>query len=63
MDESKPFYLSKTLYVNVLVMLLGLVATATGTVDSTDAAAESVAIIGFMNIILRFATKGRVTIS
>ncbi len=57
--ESKPFYASKTLWVNLLAVIAA-VASALGLELGLDAATQGtivLAIMGVVNIILRFTTK------
>ena len=59
MEESKPFWQSKTLWVNALVAILGIVSA--GTVAENPEAA--VGLVTFVNLILRVVTKGSVSLS
>jgi hypothetical protein len=59
MEESKPFWKSKTLWVNAIVAALGLVSSDTVS-EHPEAAAGFVA---FINVVLRLVTKGSVALS
>ena len=59
MEESKPFWQSKTLWVNALIAILGMLSAST-VADNPEAAAGLVA---FVNIVLRAVTKGSVSLS
>ncbi len=59
MEESKPFWQSKTRWVNALVVILGFVAS-----DSVSEHPEAAAgLVGFINLILRAVTKGSVSLA
>ena len=57
-EKEKPWYLSKTLWANVLAMIAILVQSRYGFVISIE---EQGAIIVIMNIILRIFTKKELT--
>ena len=57
----KPFWLSKTLWVNVLTIAVGGITKMTGAGEFSGD--DALITIAFVNVILRFATKGAVTIS
>lgn len=58
MGDDKPFYLSRTLWVNAIVAVLGMVNSDTVS-EHPDAAVGFIAIV---NLVLRIVTKGRVTL-
>ena len=60
MNPDKPFYLSKTLWANVLAFAATYIASATGASFGTE---ETAAIFVVVNFILRAVTKGAITLS
>jgi len=61
MEESKPFYASKTFWVNLIAGVALVAQGVTGKeVIPLDVQAS---ILAGVNILLRFVTKGKVTIS
>jgi hypothetical protein len=61
MDESKPFYLSKTLWTNVLMFAMTALNTVFPTVEIGPE--FTAAIFVLVNTVLRATTKGAITIS
>ncbi len=59
MDESKPFYLSKTLWTNIIVGILGIFNSE----EVSQSPEAAVGFLAFVNVIRRLITKGSVTIS
>ncbi len=60
--ETKPFYASKTLWVNLLAVIAA-VGSALGLNLGLDAATQGtivLAIMGVVNIVLRFTTKSAI---
>lgn len=57
----KPFWLSKTLWVNVLTIAVGGLMKMTGAGEFSGD--DALIVIAFVNVILRFATKGAITIA
>lgn len=61
--ESKPFWASKTLWVN-MVMLVATISTAFGFDFGLDAETQIAVVggvMGIVNVLLRFMTKSSVT--
>lgn len=61
MEEAKPFYLSKTLWTNVLMFAVTALNTAFPTVEIGPEFTAGVFVI--VNTILRAVTKGAISIS
>ncbi len=59
MTENKPWYASKTMWVNILAGLAMVVQSSTGFIVNPEAQA---AVIVIANLILRAVTKGAVTL-
>lgn len=59
MPEKKPFYTSKTLWINAIA-LLGEFAGLYGTVVSPE---ERLMVLGFVNLVLRVITKDGLSLS
>lgn len=60
MNGDKPFWKSKTLWVNAITVVGGFVAKALGVEFGGDDAAV---VLGFVNLALRLVTKGAVTLT
>lgn len=59
--DSKPFWQSKTFWMNLLAPGLVFLGAQTGVV--TDGASDAALVLGFLNLVLRFVTKGAITFS
>lgn len=60
MNEDKPFWKSKTLWLNALTIGGGALAKMLGVEFSGD---DAVLVLGFLNVVLRLITKGAVTLA
>ena len=60
MNEAKPFWASKTVWVNGLTAIFGIVNSQIGWLDL--GADEMAALLGIVNLVLRATTKGAVTL-
>lgn len=58
--DSKPFWQSKTFWANLLIPAFTFAASQLGVVS--DGASDATTAIGFVNLILRFVTKGAITL-
>lgn len=59
--DSKPFYLSKTLWLNILTPILAVLTNKLGVAAVTGD--ETAGFLVLANLVLRLVTKGAVTIS
>ncbi len=65
MPDSKPFWASRTIWAN-LIMVAGVILETTGVTDVMNAETQEVAIgaiMGVVNLILRFVSKTPVTLT
>lgn len=65
MDNVKPWYLSKTILVNLIMAIAGVVAVFKPEVAvfAKEYMGEGAAVWGIINLILRVVTKDKVSIS
>ena len=61
-STSKPFYASKTLWVNVLAVIFGTLE-AQGVINTGLSADVQATVLGAVNIVLRLVTKNSVALS
>ena len=57
-EENKPFYMSKTLWVNLIAVVMTVVASYTG--EEMDPQAQ-IGLLALVNMVLRMVTKQKLT--